>query len=250
MTRRSYRQLRSYLHQTSPFGPARARDCCCWSPPAMITATIDKSVLLSNLEVQRNSEFEHVHQRKEKELNETAWSLFVATEALRDILVDGGRRTWGELSPKQVTALWIGAASSIGAVGLGLDWGRKWLLLPLAAAVFRAPSDHRAVVFALCFAAILLGLELFILKGTQIDGAPAPSPQLPALSRRRRRWLFHVRARLVSQRTGTSRSLTRSPPFQTSSARCIAPPSRGRAYPCFLVRWGCSPAVASAMEAR
>ena len=155
----------------------------------MITATIDKSVLLSNIEVQRNSEFEH--QRKEKELNETVWSLFVATEALRDILVDGGRRTWGELSPKQVTALWIGAASSIGAVGLGLDWGMKWLLLPLAAAVFRAPSDHRAVVFALCFAAILLGLELFILKGTQIDGAPAPSPQRPALSRRRRRWLFH-----------------------------------------------------------
>ena len=77
----------------------------CWSPPATITATIDKSVLLSNLEVQRNSEFEHVHQRKKKELNETAWSLFVATEALRDILVDGGRRTWGELSPKQVTAL-------------------------------------------------------------------------------------------------------------------------------------------------
>ena len=69
----------------------------------MITATIDKSVLLSNIEVQRNSEFEH--QRKEKELNETVWSLFVATGALRDILVDGGRRTWGELSPKQVTAL-------------------------------------------------------------------------------------------------------------------------------------------------
>ena len=145
----------------------------------MITATIDKSVLLSHLEAQRNCDLEHVHQRKEKELNETVWSLFAATEALRDILVDGGRRTWGELSPKQVTALWIGAASSIGAVGLGLDWGMKRaLLLPLAAAVFRAPSDHRAVVFALCFAAILLGLELFILKGTQIDGAPTPSPQL------------------------------------------------------------------------
>ena len=86
----------------------------------MVTATIDKSVLLSNLEVQR-CDLEHVHQRKEKERNETVWSLFAATEALRDILVDGARRTWGELSPKQVTALWIGAASSIGAVGLGLD---------------------------------------------------------------------------------------------------------------------------------
>jgi len=144
----------------------------------MVTATIDKSVLLSNLEVQRNSDLEHMHQRKEKERNETVWSLFAATEALRDILVDGGHRTWGELSPKQVTALWIGAASSIGAVGLGLDWGMKWLLLPLAAAVFRAPSDHRAVVFALCFAAFLLSFKLFILKGTQIDGAPTPSPQL------------------------------------------------------------------------
>ena len=143
----------------------------------MVTATIDKSVLLSNLEVQR-CDLEHVHQRKEKEQNETVWSLFAATEALRDILVDGGHRTWGELSPKQVTALWIGAASSIGAVGLGLDWGMKWLLLPLAAAVFRAPSDHRAVVFALCLAAFLLSFKLFILKGTQIDGAPTPSPQL------------------------------------------------------------------------
>ena len=153
----------------------------CWSPPAMIAATIDQSVLLSNLEVQRNSGSEHVLQREEKELKETVWSLYAAKEALRDILVDGGRRTWGELSPKQVTALWIGAAGSIGAVGLGLDWGMKWLLLPLAAAVFRAaPSDHRVFVFALCFAAILLGLELF-LKGTQIDGAPTP-PQLPALS--------------------------------------------------------------------
>ena len=139
----------------------------------------DQSVLLSNLEVQRNSGLEHVLQREEKDLKETVWSLYAAKKALRDILVNNGRRTWGELSPKQVTALWIGAASSIGAVGLGLDWGMKWLLLPLAAAVFRAPSDHRDSVFALCFAAILLGLELF-LKGTQIDGAPTP-PQLPAL---------------------------------------------------------------------
>ena len=213
----------------------------------MVTATIDKSVLLSNLEVQR-CDLEHVHQRKEKEQNETVWSLFAATEALRDILVDGGRRTWGELSPKQATALWIGAASSIGAVGLGLDWGMKWLLLPLAAAVFRAPSDHRAVVFALCFAAILLGFELFILKGTQIDGAPTPSPQLqPSQTPMTLAVPSCVR---VSQPTGKLRSLTRSPRFQTSSARCIAPPSRGRACPCFLVRWGCSPAVASAIEAR
>ena len=147
----------------------------------MIAATVDQSVLLSNLEVQRNSGSEHVLQREEKELKETVWSLYAAKEPLRDILVDGERRTCGELSPKQVTALWIGAAGSIGAVGLGLglDWGMKWLLLPLAAAVFRAPSDHRVSVFALCFAAILLGLELF-LKGTQIDGAPTP-PQLPAL---------------------------------------------------------------------
>ena len=214
----------------------------------MVTATIDKSVLLSNLEVQRNSDLEHVHQRKEKERNETVWSLFAATEALRDILVDGGHRTWGELSPKQVTALWIGAASSIGAVGLRLDWGMKWLLLPLAAAVFRAPSDHRAVVVALCFAAILLGFELFILKGTQIDGAPTPSPQLqPSQMPMRLAVPSCVR---VSQPTGKLRSLTRSPRFQTSSARCIAPPSRGRACPCFLVRWGCSLAVASAIEAR
>ena len=143
----------------------------------MITATIDQSVLLSNLEVQRNSDSAQALQRKEKELKD--WSLRAAKEALRGIRMDDGRRTWGQLSPKQVTALWIGAASSIGAVGLGLDWGMKWLLLPLAAAVFRAPSDQRASVFALCFAAILLGLELF-LKGTQIDGAPTP-PQLPAL---------------------------------------------------------------------
>ena len=214
----------------------------------MVTATIDKSVLLSNLEVQRNSDLEHVHQWKEKERNETVWSLFAATEALRDILVDGGRRTWGELSPKQVTALWIGAASSIGAVGLGLDWGMKWLLLPLAAAVFRAPSDHRAVVFALCFAAVLLSFKLFILKGTQIDGAPTPSPQLqPSQTPMTLAVPSCVR---VSQPTGKLRSLTRSPRFQTSSARCIAPPSRGRACPCFLVRWGCSLAVASAIEAR
>ena len=214
----------------------------------MVTATIDKSVLLSNLEVQRNSDLEHMHQRKEKERNETVWSLFAATDALRDILADGGHRTWGELSPKQVTALWIGAASSIGAVGLGLDWGMKWLLLPLAAAVFRAPSDHRAVVFALCFAAFLLSFKLFILKGTQIDGAPTPSPQLqPSQTPMTLAVPSCVR---VSQPTGKLRSLTRSPRFQTSSARCIAPPSRGRACPCFLVRWGCSPAVASAIEAR
>jgi hypothetical protein len=146
----------------------------------MITATIDQSVLLSNLEVQRNSDSAQALQRKEKELKD--WSLRAAKEALRGIRMDDGRRTWGQLSPKQVTALWIGAASSIGAVGLRLDWGMKWLLLPLAAAVFRAPSDQRAFVFALCYAAILLGLELFILKGTQIDGAP--TPQLPPLRRR------------------------------------------------------------------
>ena len=146
----------------------------------MIAATIDQSVLLSNLEVQRNSDSEHVLQRKEKELKETVWSLHAAKEALRDIVVDGGRQTWGELSPKQVTVLWIGAASAIGVVGLGLDWGMKWLLLPLAAAIFRSPSDHRALVFWLCFAAILLSIELFVLKGTQIDGAP--TPQLPPLS--------------------------------------------------------------------
>ena len=141
-------------------------------PLAMITAIIDNSILLSNLEVQRNSD----SVLKEKELKETAWSLRAAKEALRDMVADVGRRAWGELSPKQVTALWISAASAIGTVGLGLDWGTKWLLLPLAAAIFRAPSDHRALVLALCFAVILLGVELFILKGTQIKGGVTPPP--------------------------------------------------------------------------
>ena len=128
----------------------------------MSAAITDPSVLLSKPDVQL----------KEKELKETSWSHQSAEEALRDLMAEGGCRTRGELRPEQVTALWIVTASAIGAVGLGLDLGMKCFVPPLAAAIFRAPSDHRALICALCFAALLLGAELFLHRSTPIDGAP------------------------------------------------------------------------------
>ena len=128
----------------------------------------------------------------EKELTETSLSHHSAKEALQDLMAEGGcPRTWGELRPEQVTALWIVTASAIGAVGLGLDLGMKCFVPPLAAAIFRATSDHRALICALCFAALLLGAEFFLHRSTPIDGAPTPCRYLCLANPNPSQWTIH-----------------------------------------------------------